>query len=95
MPGWTGRRSDTIPCGRGDYLDIPIPGEDDLDQVFPAGDMSIFADLGTDEMNLGALAGDLDQFPDEAIAKIGTNARGGRAKCLSGLDRSSARTNPG
>ena len=53
-----------------DYLDIPIPGEDDLDQVLPAGDMSIFADLGIDEMDLGALAGDLDQFPDEAIAKI-------------------------
>ena len=55
-----------------EYLDIPIPGDEDLDQVLPAGDMSIFADLGIDEMDLGALAGDLDQFPDEAIAKIAT-----------------------
>ncbi len=46
-----------------DYLDIPIPGDEDLDQVLPAGDMSIFADLGIDEMDLGALAGDLDSFP--------------------------------
>jgi putative tRNA adenosine deaminase-associated protein len=53
-----------------EYLDIPIPGEDDLDQVLPAGDMSIFADLGVDEMDLGALSGDLDLFPDEALANI-------------------------
>ena len=53
-----------------EYLDIPIPGEDDLDQVLPAGDMSIFADLGVDEMDLGALSGDLDLFPDEALAGI-------------------------
>jgi putative tRNA adenosine deaminase-associated protein len=53
-----------------EYLDIPVPGDDDLDQVLPAGDMSIFADLGVDEMDLGALSGDLDLFPDEALASI-------------------------
>jgi putative tRNA adenosine deaminase-associated protein len=53
-----------------EYLDIPVPGEDDLDQVLPAGEMSIFADLGVDEMDLGALSGDLDLFPDEALASI-------------------------
>ena len=54
-----------------DYLDIPVPEEDDdLDQVLPAGDLSIFADLGIDEMDLGALAGDLDLFPDEVLASI-------------------------
>ena len=47
-----------------------VPGEDDLDQVLPAGEMSIFADLGVDEMDLGALSGDLDLFPDEALASI-------------------------
>ena len=47
-----------------DYLDIPVPEDDeDLDQVLPAGDLSIFADLGIDEMELGALSGDLDMFP--------------------------------
>jgi putative tRNA adenosine deaminase-associated protein len=53
-----------------DYLDIPVPDEDDLDQVLPVGDLSIFADLGVDEMELGALAGDLDLFPDEVLASI-------------------------
>jgi putative tRNA adenosine deaminase-associated protein len=53
-----------------DYLDIPVPDEEDLDQVLPVGDMSIFADLGLDEMDLGALSGNLDLFPDEVLASI-------------------------
>jgi putative tRNA adenosine deaminase-associated protein len=53
-----------------EYLDIPVPEDEDLDQVLPAGDMSIFADLGVDEMELGALSGDLDLFPDEVLASI-------------------------
>jgi putative tRNA adenosine deaminase-associated protein len=53
-----------------EYLDIPVPEDEDLDQVLPAGDMSIFADLGVDEMELGALSGDLDLFPDEVLASL-------------------------
>jgi putative tRNA adenosine deaminase-associated protein len=53
-----------------DYLDVPVPHDEDLDQVLPVGDLSIFADLGMDEMELGALAGDLDLFPDEVLASI-------------------------
>jgi putative tRNA adenosine deaminase-associated protein len=53
-----------------DYLDIPIPGDEDLDQVLPVGDLSIFADLGIDEMDMGALSGDLDLFPDEVLLSI-------------------------
>ena len=53
-----------------EYLDIPIPDDEDLDQVLPVGDLSIFADLGIDEMDLGALADDLDLFPDEMLANI-------------------------
>jgi putative tRNA adenosine deaminase-associated protein len=53
-----------------EHLDIPVPEDEDLDQVLPAGDMSIFADLGVDEMELGALSGDLDLFPDEVIASL-------------------------
>ena len=53
------------------FLNIGVPEDEELDQVFPAGDLSIFADLGLDEMELGALAGDLDLFPDEVLASIG------------------------
>lgn len=61
-----------------EYLDIPVPYDEDLDQVLPAGDLSILADLGVDEMELCALSGDLDLFPDEVLAslarRIGFNA---------------------
>jgi len=53
-----------------DHLEIPVPDDEDLDQVLPVGDMSIFADLGLDEMDLGALSGNLDLFPDEVLASI-------------------------
>lgn len=53
-----------------EYLDIDIPDDEDVDQVLPAGDMSILADLGLDEMELGALAGDLDLYPDEVLSSI-------------------------
>ncbi|QVQ54972.1 tRNA adenosine deaminase-associated protein [Spiractinospora alimapuensis] len=53
-----------------DHLDIDLPDDEELDQVLPAGDLSILADLGVDEMELGALAGDLDLYPDEVLASI-------------------------
>ncbi len=53
-----------------DYLDIPVPENEDLDQVLPAGDLSIFADLGVDEMELGALAGVPDLYPDEVLTSL-------------------------
>jgi putative tRNA adenosine deaminase-associated protein len=53
-----------------EHLDIPIPYDEDLDQVLPAGDLSILADLGVDEMELCALSGDLDLFPDEVLASL-------------------------
>jgi putative tRNA adenosine deaminase-associated protein len=52
------------------HLDLAVPEDEDLDQVLPAGDLSIFADLGLDEMDLGMIAGNLDLFPDEALAII-------------------------
>jgi putative tRNA adenosine deaminase-associated protein len=60
-------------------LDIPVPDDDDLDQVLPAGDLSIFADLGLEEMELGAIAADLDLYPEDAVAAIGERIRLGDA----------------
>jgi putative tRNA adenosine deaminase-associated protein len=60
-----------------DYLDVPVPDEDELDEILqdedtalPAGDLSIFADLGLDEMELGILSGDVDLLPDEVLSSI-------------------------
>jgi putative tRNA adenosine deaminase-associated protein len=62
-----------------DGLDIPVPVDDELDQVLPAGDMSIFADLGLDEMELGAISADLDLYPEDAVAHIAERLRFGDA----------------
>ncbi|WP_300605155.1 tRNA adenosine deaminase-associated protein [Trebonia sp.] len=48
-----------------DFLDIPVPDEEDIDQVLPVGDLSIFADLGLDEMDLAAICSRLDLDTDE------------------------------
>ncbi|GAA1257566.1 tRNA adenosine deaminase-associated protein [Sphaerisporangium rubeum] len=53
-----------------EFLDVPVPEEEELDMVLPAGDLSIFADLGLDEMELGALSGDLELLPDEVLSSI-------------------------
>jgi len=53
-----------------EQMDIDVPYDEDLDQVLPAGDLSILADLGVDEMELCALSGDLDLFPDEVLASL-------------------------
>ncbi|MFI6324887.1 tRNA adenosine deaminase-associated protein [Nonomuraea sp. NPDC050556] len=60
-----------------EYLDVPIPDEDELDEilqdeetVLPAGDLSIFVDLGLDEMELGILSGDIDLLPEDVLSSI-------------------------
>jgi putative tRNA adenosine deaminase-associated protein len=58
-------------------LDISVPSGDDLDQVLPAGDLSIFVDLGLDEMELGAVSADLDLYPEDAVAHIAERLRFG------------------
>jgi putative tRNA adenosine deaminase-associated protein len=60
-------------------LDIPVPSDDDLDQVLPAGELSIFADLGLEEMELGAVAADLDLYPEDAVAGIAERLHFGEA----------------
>jgi putative tRNA adenosine deaminase-associated protein len=62
-----------------DALDIPVPSDDELDQVLPVGDLSIFADLGLDEMELGAISADLDLYPEDAVAGIAERLRFGDA----------------
>ena len=51
-------------------LDLPVPGDDDLEEVWPAGDLAVFDDLGLDEMVLGAVLSDLDAYADEMISTI-------------------------
>jgi putative tRNA adenosine deaminase-associated protein len=51
-------------------LDLETPGQDDLGEVWPAGDLGIFQDLGLDEMELGAILSDVDAYADEMLAVL-------------------------
>ena len=52
----------------------PVEGADaelaDVDEVWPAGDLGIFTDLGFGAMELGAILCDLDLYADEMLADI-------------------------
>jgi putative tRNA adenosine deaminase-associated protein len=52
-----------------DRLGIQAPDEE-VEDVLPAGDVAIFADLGLDEMSLGALLDDLDAYADEMLVSV-------------------------
>ena len=54
-----------------EHLRLPVlDDESDVEEVWPAGDLSIFADLGMDEMELGAVLADLDAGADELLGRI-------------------------
>jgi putative tRNA adenosine deaminase-associated protein len=53
-----------------DRLGIDAPRDDAVDEIWPAGDVGIFADLGLDEMELGALLSDLDAYADEMLVSV-------------------------
>lgn len=51
-------------------LAVDVPGEDEMDDVWPAGDLDLFDDLGMDEMEVGALLSDLDAYADEQLLAL-------------------------
>jgi putative tRNA adenosine deaminase-associated protein len=61
-----------------DHLELPPPDDDD-DQIQPAGDLGILADLGVSAMELGALCDDPDLYPDEVLADIASRLGFGNA----------------
>ena len=51
-------------------LEMEPPDEDDLEEVWPAGDLGIVSDLGLDEMELGAILADVDAYADEMLSAL-------------------------
>jgi putative tRNA adenosine deaminase-associated protein len=49
-------------------LDLPLPEEDDESQ--PAGELSMFSDLGLESMEVAVICDDLELFPDEQLEDI-------------------------
>ena len=53
-----------------EHLEVAVPGDDDLDEVWPAGDLGVFDDLGLDEMEMGAILSDVDAYADEMLSAL-------------------------
>lgn len=53
-----------------DRLDVEVPDDDEMDDVWPAGELDLFADLGMDAMEVGALLSDLDAYADEQLLAL-------------------------
>ncbi|HVV29538.1 MAG TPA: tRNA adenosine deaminase-associated protein [Mycobacteriales bacterium] len=51
-------------------LGVDIPGDDDMEDVWPAGDLDMFDDLGMSAMEVGALLSDLDAYADEQLLAL-------------------------
>ena len=51
-------------------LGLPEPNDDDFDDIVPAGDLSLFNDLGLPEMELTLILSDIDAYADEMLFAI-------------------------
>lgn len=53
-----------------DHLDLDVPADDGRGEVWPAGDLGVFDDLGLDETELGAILADDDAYADEMLSAL-------------------------
>lgn len=53
-----------------DRLGIDAPDDEEVEDIWPAGDIGIFADLGLDELELSMLLDDLDAYADEMLLSV-------------------------
>jgi putative tRNA adenosine deaminase-associated protein len=51
-------------------LGIDVPGDEDMEDVWPVGELDIFDDLGMSAMEMGALLSDLDAYADEQLLAL-------------------------
>ena len=51
-------------------LGLELPADDEREEVWPAGDLGVFEDLGLDEMELGAVLSDVDAYADEMLSTL-------------------------
>ncbi len=51
-------------------LELPMPEGDELEEIQPAGDLTIFEDLGLPPREIASLCSDAELFPDEMLGSI-------------------------
>ncbi len=53
-----------------DRLGLPAPGEEEVEDIWPAGDLAMYSDLGLDELELGVVLADIDAYADEMLVTL-------------------------
>ena len=53
-----------------DHLGLEVPGDDELEELWPAGDLSIFDDLGLDATEMAGVLSDDDAYADEMLSTL-------------------------
>lgn len=53
-----------------DKLGLPLPDEDDLEELTPAGDLTLLADMGMSATELAILTEDIEMYPDEILSAV-------------------------
>jgi putative tRNA adenosine deaminase-associated protein len=51
-------------------LGLPMPDGDDDEDIEPAGDLDLLADLGVDTIVIAELCDDLELYPDDALGRV-------------------------
>jgi putative tRNA adenosine deaminase-associated protein len=53
-----------------DRLELPMPDGDDEDDIEPAGELDLLADLGVSPLLMAELCDDLELYPDDVFAQL-------------------------
>ena len=53
-----------------DRLGLQTPGEEELEDIWPAGDLAMFSDFGLGELELGVVWADIDAYADEMLVAL-------------------------
>jgi putative tRNA adenosine deaminase-associated protein len=53
-----------------DRLDLDLPNDAESQDLWPAGELGVFEDLGLDAMELTAILGDEDMYADEMLSSL-------------------------
>jgi len=53
-----------------EHLGLEVPADEQVDEIWPAGDLAVFDDLGLDAMELGALLADDEAYADEMLTSL-------------------------
>jgi putative tRNA adenosine deaminase-associated protein len=60
------------PLARDVVLGLGLPLPDDEERVQPAGDVTIFADLGVESVAVASVCDDIDLYPEEMLGELAT-----------------------